>query len=131
MMSELAKELDAKIPYFDRSISYYNRVLELDPDNQNARSSLDYVNSVKKNTLAHINPNEIRGTVKDASGQPVNEVSVRVKDTAAETLTNTRGEFKFEIPMSSEALLISAAGYKMKEVPITSDRIYNIVLERQ
>ena len=131
MMSELASELDAKIPYFDRSISYYNRVLEIDPGNRTAQSSLEYVNSVKRNTIAHINPNEIRGVIRNQSGQPINEASVRVKDTAAETITNSRGEFKFEIPLSSEALLITASGFNMKEVPITNSRIYNIVLEQE
>ncbi len=131
MMSELAHELDEKIPYFNRAIEYHNKVLEIDPDNRSAKSSIEYVNSVKRTTLAHINPNEIRGVIRNESGQPINKASVRVKDTAAETLTNSRGEFKFEIPMSSEALLVSAGGYKMKEVPITKTRIYNVVLERE
>jgi hypothetical protein len=130
MMSELASELDAKIPYFDKSIYYYNKSLEVDPGNQNIKSSIDYVTSVKKNTLAHINPNELKGVIRDTSGQPISGASIRVKDTAAETTTNPKGEFKFEIPLSSEALLISARGYKTKEVPITKARIYNVELEQ-
>lgn len=129
MMSELVKELDAKLPYFDRSIGYYNKALEADPGNQNVRSSIDYVTSVKKNTMSHINPNELRGVIRNSSGQPIPGASIRVKDTAAETLTNTRGEFKFEIPLSSEVLIISATGYQTKEVPITKSRIYNVELE--
>jgi tetratricopeptide (TPR) repeat protein len=131
MMSELAGELDEKIPYFDKAISYHQKVLDIDPDNRAARSSIQYINSVKRNTLAHINPNEIRGVIRNESGQPINEASVRVKDTAAETLTNSRGEFKFEIPKSSEALLVKANGYQMKEVPVTNSRIYNVVLEKE
>ncbi len=38
--------------------------------------------------------------------------SIRVKDTAAENLTNSKGEFRFEIPQGSEVLIISAKGYK-------------------
>jgi tetratricopeptide (TPR) repeat protein len=130
MMSELAKELDAKLPYFDRSISYYAKALESDPGNQNIRSSMDYVIAVKKNTMSHINPNELKGAIKNSDGQPIVGASIRVKDTAAETVTNVKGEFKFEIPLASEALIISARGYTTKEIPITKTRIYNIALER-
>jgi len=129
-MSDLEKELNDKIPYFDRSIYYYTKALEVDPGNQNIKSSIDYVTSVKKNTLAHINPNELKGVIRDTSGQTIHGASIRVKDTAAETITNSKGEFKFEIPLGSEALLISAKGYKMKEVPITKTRIYNVELEQ-
>jgi hypothetical protein len=129
MMSELVKELDAKLPYFDRSINYYSRALEADPGNQNIRSSLDYVTSVKKNTMAHINPNELKGTIKNPDGQPIVGASIRVKDTAAETVTNVKGEFKFEIPLSSEVLIISAKGHVTQEIPITKTRTYNVVLQ--
>jgi tetratricopeptide (TPR) repeat protein len=130
MMSELVKELDAKLPYFDRSINYYSRALEADPGNQNIRSSLDYVTSVKKNTMAHINPNELKGTIKNPDGQPIVGASIRVKDTAAETVTNVKGEFKFEIPLSSEVLIISAKGHVTQEIPITKTRTYNVVLQQ-
>jgi tetratricopeptide (TPR) repeat protein len=130
MMSELVKELDAKLPYFDRSIAYYTKALEADPSNQNVRSSLDYVTSVKKNIQSHINPNELKGTIKNSSGQPIVGASIRVKDTAAETVTNVKGEFKFEIPLASEVLIISAKGYTTKEIPITKTRTYNVVLEQ-
>ncbi len=64
------------------------------------------------------------------TGQPVPYASVRVKDTAAENFTNGKGEYKFEIPAGMEFLIISAEGYKPKEVPITKSRIYNVTLEK-
>jgi len=82
--------------------------------------------SIKKG----INPNEIKGTVKDSAGQPIPYASIRVKDTAAENLANAKGEYKFEIPQGSEVLIISAKGFVTKEVPITKTRIYNVVLEK-
>ena len=36
--------------------------------------------------------------LKNAAGQPIAYASIRVKDTAAENLSNAKGEFKFEIP---------------------------------
>ncbi len=56
--------------------------------------------------------------------------SVSVKDTAAENLTNGKGEYKFEIPQGSEILVISAKGYKSQEVAITKSRVYNVKLEQ-
>ena len=55
---------------------------------------------------------------------------LRVKDTAAETLTNAKGEYKFEIPQGSEFLVFSAQGYKSQEVAITKSREYNVKLEK-
>jgi hypothetical protein len=72
---------------------------------------MDYVIAVKKSTMSHINPNELKGAIKNTDGQPIVGASIRVKDTAAETVTNVKGEFKFEIPLASEALIISAKGY--------------------
>ena len=65
-----------------------------------------------------------------ATKQPIAFASVRVKDTAAESRTNAKGEYKFEIPQSSEALIITAPGYQAKEVPVTKSRVYNIQLEK-
>jgi hypothetical protein len=45
-------------------------------------------------------------------------------------MSNTRGEYKFEIPQGSEVLIISADGYKAKEVAITKSRLYNVTLEK-
>ncbi len=64
------------------------------------------------------------------AGQPIAYASVRVKDTAAENLTNAKGEYKFEIPQGSEILIVSAQGYKSTEVEITKSRVYNVKLEQ-
>ena len=66
--------------------------------------------------------------ITNGSGQPLPYASIRVKDTAAENLSNAKGEFKFEIPQGSEVLIISAKGYKSQEVPITKSRVYNVTL---
>ena len=68
--------------------------------------------------------------ITNAAGQPIAYASIRVKDTAAENLSNGKGEYKFEIPQGSEILLISAKGYKTKEVAITKARVYNVKLEQ-
>lgn len=115
---------------YDKAIEAFNKTLELDPENQTAKVSKQNVLITKKNSEGKINPNLLTGTIKDASGQPISGASVRVKDTAAEVWANAKGEFSFEIPQGSEALIFSAKGYKEKEIPITKSRMYNVTLDK-
>lgn len=114
---------------YEKATEAYKKTLEVDPKNQNATVSIKNIEIAMKQPKA--NPNEIKGVVKDVFGGPIAGASVRVRDTAAEGWTNAKGEYVFEIPSGSEALIISAKGYKSKEVPITKARIYNISLEQQ
>jgi tetratricopeptide (TPR) repeat protein len=122
---------EARLPYLAKATEAYNKILAIDPANESAKANLKYVQDFEKNVRGGINPNELKGSVKNAGGQPLANASIRVKDTAAETYTNAKGEYKFEIPMSSEALIISAKGYKSKEIPVTRPlRPLNVVLEQ-
>ncbi|MHC1703150.1 MAG: tetratricopeptide repeat protein [Tenuifilaceae bacterium] len=116
---------------YDNAINAYSKTLEIDPKNQNASVSIKNINIAKANAAKKINPNELKGIIKDVYGKPIASASVRVRDTAAEAWTNANGEFAFEIPQGSEALLIGAKGFKTKEVIITKARIYNVSLEQQ
>jgi len=116
---------------YDKAIEAYNKTLEIDPKNQNAKVSIQNINVAKNNAAKAINPNELKGVIKDVFGGPIAGASVRVRDTAAEAWTNAKGEFAFEIPQGSEALIIGAKGFKTKEITITKARIYNISLEQQ
>lgn len=124
------KTSEGRLPYISRAAEQYNKVLALDANNASAKNGLSYLKEWESQIKKGINPNEIRGVVKNAAGQPIAYASVRVKDTAAENLTNAKGEFKFEIPQDSETLIISAKGYKSVEVPITKSRQYPVTLEQ-
>lgn len=124
------KTNEGRLPYLQRATEYYNRILALDPNNAQAKSQLNYVRDFEAQIKKGINPNEIRGTIKNPAGEPIAFASIRVKDTAAENLSNAKGEFKFEIPSGSETLIVGAKGYKPVEIPITKSRIYNITLEQ-
>jgi tetratricopeptide (TPR) repeat protein len=127
-MAGTEKTIEGRLPYLAKSEDSYSKALALDPNNTAAKNMLKVVQDFKALVIKGINPNEIKGSIKNAAGQPVPYVSVRVKDTAAETMSNPKGEFKFEIPQSSEALIISLKGYKTQEIPITKSRIYNVIL---
>jgi len=108
-----------------------NKILALDPGNENAKSSLQYIQAVQKNALPKVSPNEISGSITDAeTGQPIASASVRVKDTAAEAWTNARGEYKFVMPEAAQTLVISAKGYRTQLITISKKRIYSVALSK-
>jgi tetratricopeptide (TPR) repeat protein len=125
------KTNEGRLPILARAEEAYQKILAIDPSNASAKSQINYVHEYVAQIKKGINPNEIKGTIKNAAGQPLAYASIRVKDTAAENLTSSKGEFKFEIPEGSAVLIISAKGYKTQEIPITKTRVYNITLEQE
>ncbi len=124
------KTLEGKLAFLERSADAYGKIISIDPNNASAKSNLKWIQDYQASVKKGINPNEIKGVITNAAGQPIAYASIRVKDTAAENLTNAKGEYKFEIPQESEILIISAKGYKTKEVAITKARVYNVKLEQ-
>jgi tetratricopeptide (TPR) repeat protein len=125
------KTIEGKLIYLQRMQESNSSILAIDASNESAKVQLKWAQDAERQVRAGINPNELKGTVKDAAGQPIANASVRVKDTAAETYTNAKGEFKFEIPVSSESLIISAKGYKAIEKPVVRPlKPLNVVLEQ-
>ncbi|MCX6302831.1 MAG: carboxypeptidase-like regulatory domain-containing protein [Bacteroidia bacterium] len=130
-MASNEKTNEGRLPYLSKSADAYNKILAIDPNNASAKNQVNYIHEFEASVRKGINPNEIKGVVKDAAtGKVIAYASIRVKDTAAENLTNSKGEYKFEIPQGSEVLLISATGYTTKEIPITKSRVYNVSLEK-
>jgi tetratricopeptide (TPR) repeat protein len=124
------KTNEGRLPILARAADAYNKILALDPNNASAKAQLNYIRDFEAQIKKGINPNEIKGIIKNKAGLPIAYASIRVKDTAAENLSNGKGEYKFEIPQGSEVLIISAKGYKSTEVPITKSRVYNVTLEQ-
>ena len=125
------KTLEGKLAILAKADDAYGKIIAIDPNNVSAKNNLRWVQEYETSVRNGINPNEIKGSVKDAAtGKPIAYASIRVKDTAAENMTNTKGEFKFEIPVGSEVLIISAKGYQTKEIPITKTRIYPVLLSK-
>ncbi len=115
---------------YPRAIEENNRILAIEPGNESARSTIQYIQAAQKNAVPKAHPNEITGVISDESGNPIPGASVRVKDTAAEAWTNVKGEYKFVMPEASEILVIGAKGYKTIEVTVTKKRVYNATLEK-
>jgi tetratricopeptide (TPR) repeat protein len=115
---------------YPKAIEENNRILAIEPGNEGAKSTIQYITQLQKSAQPKAHPNEITGVISDANGDPIPGASVRVKDTAAEAWTNARGEYKFVMPEASETLVISAKGYKSIEVPVTKRRTYNATLDK-
>ena len=122
------KTIDGRLPYLAKAQDSYNKALAIDPNNVTAKNMLKVVQDFEALVRKGINPAEIKGVIKNAAGAVIPYVSIRVKDTAAENLSNSKGEFKFEIPEGSAVLIISAKGYITQEIPITKSRVYNVTL---
>ena len=115
---------------YPKAIEENNKILAIEPGNEAAKSTIQYITQLQKSAIPKAHPNEITGIISDSNGEPLPGASVRVKDTAAEAWTNARGEYKFVMPEASEALIISAKGYKTIEVTVTKRRVYNASLEK-
>lgn len=115
---------------YGKAVEYDNKILALDPNNGPAKANIQYIQALQSSATPKAHPNEIKGVIKDDSGQPIASASVRVKDTAAEAWTNAKGEYKFTMPEASAMLVISAKGYATKEVAITKSRVYNATLSK-
>ena len=66
--------------------------------------------------------------VKDATGEPLIGVNVKVKNTIAGTITDLDGKFNLAVN-KGDVLEISYVGYTTKEIKIIDDRILNVLLE--
>ena len=125
------KTNEGRLLVLSRAGDAFNKILSLDPNYAAAKTQINYVHEWEALVKKGINPNEIRGVVKDAAtGAGLAYASIKIKDTAAENLSNGKGEFKFEIPKGSEILVVSAKGYKAQEIPITKSRVYNVSLSK-
>lgn len=60
----------------------------------------------------------ITGTILDAAGKPLTNVSVQVKGSNAGTVTNEEGVFNLQVSESARTLVISSVGFTNQEVAI-------------
>jgi TonB-linked SusC/RagA family outer membrane protein len=70
----------------------------------------------------------VTGSVTSASGDPVNGVSVTVKNTRTGVSTNALGKFTITVPENA-VLVFSSVGYETQEVAVAGKTVINIVLK--
>jgi TonB-linked SusC/RagA family outer membrane protein len=72
----------------------------------------------------------ISGTVTGTDGTALTGVSVVVKGIPVGTLTDADGKFSVTIPASAQTLVFSFVGMESKEVPVTSQNVYDVTLSQ-
>lgn len=70
---------------------------------------------------------QIKGVVKDAGGDPLIGVNVKVKDSTVGTITDINGNFTLQT-RKGDILEISYVGYATKTVKVQNAQVLNIVL---
>lgn len=71
----------------------------------------------------------ITGKVTDEKGETIVGATVLVTGTSVATITNIDGNFSLEIPESARKFKVTYMGYNSKEIEITTQTTYRIVLE--
>ncbi len=72
----------------------------------------------------------ISGTVTGTNGEPLIGVAVIVKGTTLGTNSGPDGKFTLSVPASAQTLVFSFIGMESREVPVTGENVYNIVLSQ-
>ncbi len=78
---------------------------------------------------AMMQPLQVTGIVTDIQGIPIIGASVVVKSSGQGTITNSKGEFKINIPSGNDTLIVSFVGMKSTVVPLNGRNTISIVLE--
>lgn len=78
----------------------------------------------------HIGKEAVSGTVTDDNG-PVQGASVRIKGTTAGAQTDEKGAFKLETDENTITLVVSASGYRTREVVTHPGAPITIRLEKE
>lgn len=64
----------------------------------------------------------IKGTVlAEEDNQPLSDVTILVKGTNIGTITDEKGHFKLDVPVSATILVISYVGYELQEIQIAKN----------
>ncbi|GAB3425794.1 SusC/RagA family TonB-linked outer membrane protein [Niabella aquatica] len=70
----------------------------------------------------------VKGTVTDANGSPISNVSVQEKGTANGTVTAQDGSFSIGVSSQASVLVFSSVGYAEQDIAIPDNRVINVVL---
>ncbi len=71
--------------------------------------------SILFHVLLHAQTRTVSGIVRDASGQPVEAATVKVKGKTIVTTTNAQGKFDMAVPGGSVTLEVSSVGFLAKD----------------
>jgi TonB-linked SusC/RagA family outer membrane protein len=65
----------------------------------------------------------VKGTITDEAGKPLQGVSVTVKNSKQQTITNQSGTFSINLPAAIQTLVLSFTGMETKEVTVSTAQV--------
>jgi TonB-linked SusC/RagA family outer membrane protein len=72
---------------------------------------------------------QVKGQVKDDTGQPLPGVSIKIKNAQGGTTTDATGRFALSVPDLNITLVFSSIGFTTQEVPLAGKSTLNIDLQ--
>ncbi|MBN9298176.1 MAG: TonB-dependent receptor [Filimonas sp.] len=70
----------------------------------------------------------VNGVVKDGKGSPVSGVTVNVKGTAINSITDIDGKYNVKVPTASSVLVFTFVGFTTKEETVDSRKTINVTM---
>ncbi len=116
VLSSLLEERGLSYKIDDRQVLIYRKAEKSVPLNRSQKTEQD-------------DRQIIKGTVKDAKGEPIPGASIVVKGTTTGTVTNLDGNYSLEIPVDTQILVFSFVGMQTTEVPVNGERNIDIILK--
>ncbi len=72
----------------------------------------------------------VKGTVTDATGEPLIGVSIQIKGEMDGTVTDIDGNYSINVDNPSAVLIYSYVGFATQEVAVNGRGVVNVVLEQ-
>lgn len=118
----VAEFLDAILPTQSLKYTINENTILVSPATKAASPEKDVLN-------VHQQQREITGRVTGDEGQPLEGVTVAVKNTNAATTTDASGYYRIVLPSGGEALVFSIVGYGSQETEIGQSTVVNVALK--
>lgn len=80
-------------------------------------------------TVAFAQTTIVQGKVVNTQGETLIGVSVKLKGTSTNTVTNAAGEFRLNVPEKTATIEFSYIGYKTEDVAFKGDKYLNVTME--
>jgi TonB-linked SusC/RagA family outer membrane protein len=81
--------------------------------------------------LDHQQQRVVSGNVTDEKGNPLEGVTVHLKESGAGTTTNAKGYYQIRISGNEQALVYTIMGFKPVEMPVGSKSVINVSLQTE
>lgn len=95
-------------------------------------ASLLFIFLMTGNFIANAQTNvAVTGTITNNTGDPLEGVTVSLKNTQTSTSTDVAGKFTINVPDAKGVLVVSYVGFATQEIPVANRAVINITMESE